>query len=1032
MRRYAIPLTLILFCTLTPNVLHAASNARTLKAYGNLPLSFVENQGQMNAQVRYVITGPRASAFFRDDGVTFDLWDGQRPMDGRESVAENGEMRHSSRFVPVPEDTSTNAVSRKHSVLKLSFVGADPGCEAEGTDELPGKVNYLVGKDQSKWHTDIPTFKGVIYKSVWPGIDVAYRGDRQQLKYDVVAAPDSDLNDIRLKYEGAEKIWLDKAGDLYVKTTATTFVERVPGIFQEKDGQKLHLRGGYTLEDGNTVGFHVEGRDLSLALTIDPANNLVYSTYLGGSGTDAVGAIAVDSSGCAYIAGWTSSNNFPTTTGAFQTTPKDANGNAFVTKLNSTGASLIYSTFLGGSGGGDAAYAIAVDSSDCAYVAGQTLSTDFPTTLGAFQTSLNGKSNAFVTKVNASGSALLYSTFLGGSSYDLASSIAVDSSDCAYVAGVTLSSNFPTTTGAFQTSHKNANGVNAFVTKLDSDGSSLLYSTYLGGSGNGNGGGDSATAIRVDSGECAYVAGVTRSSDFPTTTGAFQTSLKSTSGNAFVTKLNSTGSSLVYSTFLGGSSGSPNGGDVANAIAINSSGFAYVVGQTYSSDFPTTTGAFQTTNNTTTYGNAFVTKLNPVGSTLVYSTFLGGSGSSSTYGGDAANAIAIDSSGFAYIAGGTHSTDFPTTPSALQSSLKGPENAFVTKLNPVGSYPAYSSFLGGSGKYGDAACAIAVDSAGHSYVLGQTSSTDFPTTSGAFQTSLNGPQNAFVSKLNMGVSVLAGLASNGSIWYTTDMNTWNNVSGTLSSVVLGDFRGDGTYGIAGLASNNSIWYTTDMNTWTNIQGELTSLVVGDFTGTGKDGIAGLAQGGSIWYTTDLQSWTNVRGSLKILTAGNFAGNGDWGLAGIANGNSLWLSADFLTWSNIPGQLASVVPGCFNGSGKYGLAGITSNGSIWYTNDLVNWNNIPGQLSSLVVGDFNGSGNDGIAGLGNDGSVWYTTNLSSWSNISGTLESLVVGDFKGGDHDGLAGLASDGSIWYTTDLQTWTNIPGKLSSLAAYP
>jgi hypothetical protein len=349
---------------------------------------------------------------------------------------------------------------------------------------------------------------------------------------------------------------------------------------------------------------------------------------------------------------------------------------------------VVYSTFLGGSGP-DAGSAIAVDASGDAYVTGYTESLNFPVTAGAFQTTQPGVDNAFVTKLNPSGTALVYSTYLGGNYYDVGNGIAVDASGDAYVTGYTGSTNFPTTAGAFQTAPDSING-NAFVTELNPSGSAPVYSTYLGG--------DSAAGygIAVDASGDAYVTGGTGPTDFPVTAGAFQTTQRGL-GNAFVTKLNPSGTALVYSTYLGG-----NHYDVGNGIAVDASGDAYVTGYTGSANFPTTAGAFQTTNNAANGSpNGFVAKLNPAASgtaSLVYSTYLGGSATRAGDG-DSGQGIAVDASGDAYVTGYTYSTNFPTTAGAFQTTLRGGSNAFVAKLNPAASgTPSllYSTYLGGS------------------------------------------------------------------------------------------------------------------------------------------------------------------------------------------------------------------------------------------------------------------------------------------------------------------------------------------------
>ena len=403
--------------------------------------------------------------------------------------------------------------------------------------------------------------------------------------------PSADPQQIELSFDGANRLRLDADGDLIVDIAGDDVIEHKPVIYQDIGGKRRRVAGAYELRNGLTVGFKLAGYDDRRSLTIDP--NLVYSTYLGGSSNDYGGGVALDSSGNAYVTGIAGSSDFPTTAGAFQTT-FGGGYDAFVSKLNGSGSALIYSTYLGGSsndyGGG-----IALDSSGNAYVTGSTRSTDFPTTAGAFQTAFGGGfEHAFVSKLNGSGSALVYSTYLGGSNSDGASGIALDSSSNAYITGSTTSSDFPTTLGAFQTTLRGFQ--NVFVSKLNSSGSALVYSTYL-----GRGDHDGGVGIVLDSSGNAYVTGVTRSSDFPTTAGAFQTTFGGGFDDAFVSKLNGSGSALIYSTYLGGSDD-----DAGSGVALDSSGNAYVAGTTGSSDFPITAGAFQTTNDGIVIG--FVSK----------------------------------------------------------------------------------------------------------------------------------------------------------------------------------------------------------------------------------------------------------------------------------------------------------------------------------------------------------------------------------------------------------------------------------------
>ncbi len=680
--------------------------APAIEAFANLPLYFEPNQGQTKGQVKFLSRGAGHTLFLmhskavllvtRFERGRIESWNTGRRMNG--------------------------------TVLGMSFIGANRSPQISGEEELPGKVNYFVGSNPGRWRTNIATYGRVLYRDLYPGIDLTYYGHEGQLEYDFVVRPHADLRRILVGFSGAEKLEVDAQGDLVLRAGPEVIRQRRPIAYQEVNGIRREIPVSYVLKGAHRVAFKVAAHDSNRPLIIDPA--LFYSTYLGGSVRDGGQGIAVDSAGNAYVTGLTNSPDFPTATGAFQSAL--AGGfDAFVTKINPVGsAPLVYSTYLGGSGD-DYGLGIAVDAAGNASLTGFTNSTNFPTTLSAFQTTPGGSADAFVTKLNSSGSALIYSTYLGGSGDDAGQGIALDSLGSAYVTGFTSSTNFPHSVAAFQT--KLAGSFDAFVTKLNLAGSApLVYSTYLGGSSD-----DRGFGVAVDSSGNAYVTGYTTSTDFPTTPGAFQTTYAG-GADVFVTKLNPAGSTpLLYSTYLGDS-----GQDIGQAIAVNASGNAFVTGKT-SGSFPTTAGSFQSA-----FGggvnDAFVTRLNPSGSApLVYSTYLGGSGDDASYG------IALDGSDDAHLTGYTASANFPTTAGVFQTNFAGgPFDAFVTKLNPAGSAPLiYSTYLGGSGE--DAGQAIAVDGLFNAYVTGFTGSTNFPTTAGAFQTTMNNGTvfNAFVTKI---------------------------------------------------------------------------------------------------------------------------------------------------------------------------------------------------------------------------------------------------------------------------------------------
>jgi len=688
------------------------THARLRESYGKLPLSFEANRGQMDSEVKFLSRGNGYSLFLTSTEAILAL---RKQEDvGRKNAVS---VINNSSLAPRPSPSST---------LRMKLLGSNATARMTGLDELPGKANYFIGKDPNKWRTNVPTYSKIKREAVYPGVDLVYYGNQQQLEYDFVAAAGADTRVIRLAFEGAGKMRVDARGDLVLRSGGRDVRWQRPVIYQEIDGVRREVAGGYEVKAPRQVGFRVGAYDPSRPLIIDPV--LVYSTYLGGSNTAGNGdfglGIAVDGAGSAYVTGYTYSTNFPTTLGTTQPTDPDANGDAFVTKLDETGSALVYSTYLGGSND-DIGYGIAVDGAGSAYVMGRTISTNFPTTLGAPQRTNAGFYDAFVTKLDATGSALVYSSYLGGSSYEEGGGIAVDGAGCAYVTGRTSSTNFPTTLGAAQPTHPDPDS-DAFVTKLDATGSALVYSTYLGGSDFEQGYG-----IAVDGAGSAYVTGVTLSTNFPTTSGAAQTT-KAGNKDAFVTKLDAPGSAHLYSTYLGASSD-----DFGRGIAVDGAGSAYVTGYTLSTNFPTTLGAAQTINAGS--WDTFVTKLDAIGSARLYSTYLGASSD------DFGRGIAVDGAGSAYVTGFTNSTSFPTTPGAAQPTNAGSYDTFVTKLDATGSALVYSTYLGGSSS--EEGGGIAVDGAGSAYVTGYTYSTNFPTTLGAAQTTNAGISDAFVAKI---------------------------------------------------------------------------------------------------------------------------------------------------------------------------------------------------------------------------------------------------------------------------------------------
>ena len=666
--------------------------------FGRLPLSFEVNQGQTDAEVKFLSRGKGYTLFLTPKEAVLSLKRGQklgsRMPDGKSVASLPKSKTHGS----LAENSQSVKDVENPAVLRIKLIGANPQPDIVGREELPGKVNYFLGNDPKKWRTKISTFTKVKYKDVYPGIDLVYYGNQGQLEYDFIVAPGADPKIIKFAVQGADKLELNGRGDLVVNTSDREILQHKPVVYQQVDGNEHIVAGHYIFNEKHELGFEVAAYDLSKPLIIDPV--LSYSTYFGGSGEEVARAIAVDGFGVAYITGSTAPPFFSPVPGPPGPPPSDI----FVTKLTPDGAALIYTTYLGG-GADDAAFGIAVDAAGAAYVTGTTFSPDFPTAR-ALQPRLQGNADAFVAKLTPDGAALVYATYLGGNSGDGAAGIARSSDGAVHVVGGTNSPDFPTTQPL---QPKLAGGDDAFVAKLTADGTALVYATYLGGSS-----ADDAQAVAVDAAGAAYVSGFTSSTNFPTVS-PLQAALHGDS-DAFVAKLTVNGTALVYSTYLGGS-----GRELGNGIAVDSNGAAYVAGHTlFSADFPivnplqpTLSGSF----------DAFVAKFTPTGSALVYATYLGGSRE------EGANSIAVDAAGSAYVTGYTNSADFPVM-NPLQRRLNGSVDAFVAKLMPNGTGLDYGTYLGGSSFVGgstfDQGFGIAVDASGAAYVVGTTNSPDFP------------------------------------------------------------------------------------------------------------------------------------------------------------------------------------------------------------------------------------------------------------------------------------------------------------------
>ncbi len=734
---------------------HAAapivSSATPVKAvaYGNLPLTFEANAGQTDPQVKFLARGKGYGLFLTKDQAVFAFRQSQT----------------------------------KQSALRLHLVGASGNTQPQSQKPLPGTVNYFRGKTASVTH--VPTFAAIAYPGVYPGTDLVYYGSQKQLEYDFRLAPKADPARIRLAFDGASKVAQAKDGGLSVSLPGGSVQWHAPVAYQDKDGQRVPVASRYVVT-GTQVAFALGAYDHSKPLTIDPV--LLYSTYLGGNANDAGKGITVDSSGNAYVTGYTVSASFPTTAGAYSTTYNSTNAapDAFVTKLSADGSSLVYSTYLGGSGS-DVGQSITVDPSGEAVVLGNTTSTDFPTTANAYQSVNKGGQDAFVTKLSADGSSLLYSTLVGGSADEIPHSIVLDSEGNAYFTGYTLSSDFPHTKGAYHGQQ------DIIAVELNALGTNLVYSFLLGGSGT-----DVGRGIALDSSNNAYITGYTRSRNLFTTPGAYQRTYGGGEWDAFIIKLNSTGTNQVYATYVGGSDH-----DAAEGIAVDSAGEAVISLHSHSNNYPVTAGAYVSPGIPTGNGDAnlSLTKMNAAGNALIYAALIGGfsdDGDGPTD--NAGGGIGLDADGNAYVLGYTRSHNYPVTPGAAQASFGGKYDMALSKLNPQGSILLYSTFLGGTNV--DMVYDMALDANQNVYVTGSTTSIDYPTTQGAFNQNFNasGMLDGFVAKFSTTPLVFSPIADA----YVRDGSAANTNNGATTTLKAS------SDGVSGSGNNRQTYLKFDL------------------------------------------------------------------------------------------------------------------------------------------------------------------------------------------------------------------------------
>jgi Beta-propeller repeat len=715
---------------------------------GAMALRFEPNQGQTDGRVRFLSRDSRYNLFLTDDEAVFAL-NGPPP-----------EAKNPNPGRPVP---FANLKAAKHAVVRMRLVGAHPKA-VTASQQLPGEANYFIGRDPKNWVHNVPQYSRVNYVELYPGVDMTFYGSDRTFEFDLILKPGADAHQIALRFAGARKVSTDKNGDLVLSSAAGDLALRKPVAYQSIDGVKKPVDVRFAARRRNEIGFALGAYDLRRELVIDPT--VLYSTYLGGNGSDVGQAVAVDSNGAIYLTGETGSSNFPITAGAAQSTLAGST-DVFVTKFTPDGSALVYSTYLGGSDqqGGDTSVGptssgntIAVDGSYNVYIAGGTNTSDFPLCppanncpAPAQSAYAGGKNDAFVVRLNPTGG-LAYSTFIGGSDVDIAEGIAIDSSGNIYIGGQTQSSNLQVVQ-PLQGLYKG--GTDGFVAKIDGTaGSATLgqfkYLDYLGGSG-----ADLVSAIGLDGLNNIYVTGITDSTDFPVhgatpfqkqcgSNGQCDPNSSGTQSDAFFTAIKSNLSEYIYSTYFGG-----NGADGANTLVVDSVGNAYAAGFTDSTNLAVTPKAYQPALNKAATLNAFVAELDPTGSTAKYVTYLGGSSSEAAFG------IALDSTNRIYLTGPTTSVDFPIV-APFQNILGGASDAFVSLLDPSRSGQGqlvYSTYFGGTGKEDTQLAGIAIDSKDNIYFTGDTASSStasppFYISPNAYQPTISTPPDAFLTKIS--------------------------------------------------------------------------------------------------------------------------------------------------------------------------------------------------------------------------------------------------------------------------------------------
>jgi len=989
-----------------PGFPKANAGLKTDLDFGRLPLFFIANQGQIDERVNYYIQGRDKTIYFSSDGLTMVLW-GNNEMkdhdDRRASFSGRGQ-RFSSDHPrgwggALSESGRGEGNSPARWVVKLDFVGANPAVRPVGEEKNEGVVSYFKGRPE-EWKAGVPTYSRIVYRDLWPGIDLVYSGTLDRLKYEFIVRPGADPSQVRLAYRGAQDVGVDEEGRLRVETPVGSFTDDLPIATQDIDGKKvdvpLAFRPIENTEDASLseersslhssragsflFGFKTGDYDRSKMLILDPVI-LIYCGFIGGSGDDGGYGIAVDGSGNVYIAGdtFSSESSFPEMVGPDLT--YNGNFDAFVAKINPAGTGLIYCGYIGGAGD-DFGNALAVDATGAAYVTGITTSdqSSFPVAVGPDLTYAGGLYDAYIAKVNSGGTSLVYCGYIGGTGDDETFGVAVDNSGNAYVPGLTDSTqaSFPVVGGPDLTHNGNYDG---FIAKINASGSAFVYSGYVGGEAF-----DSVNEVAVDGSGAVYMVGTTASTQttFPVIVGPDLT--HNGTYDAYVAKLNSSGTSFVYCGYVGGSDY-----DSAYKIFVDGSGCSYISGYAKSTQttFPVLGGPDLTHNGD---WDAFVAKVKSDGTGLDFCGYIGGSGT------DFGRDVAADNSGNIYVCGYTNSTE-ATFPILVGPDLthNGGNDGFVAKILPGGLGLGFCGYVGGAAE--DRCTEIALDQAGNIYIAGTTYSTEtsFPVAVGPDLTA-NGGSDAFVAKI-------------------VEEPIWK------PKHAVGDFDGDGAdeaavdFGATGI-------YLYDGGAWTQISSaNPESLLAAQVDADPADEILADLGSSGLWLW-NAGAWGQLSGvNVEGMATGDVDADGadevvgDFGAVGmwLYNGGS-WsqlsgVNADFIDCANLDGTGGEEIVGDFGATGLW-----IWNSGAWtqlsgVNADYVAFGNTNGMAGEELIGDFGATG------------LWLWSSGSGWTQLSGVnADFMIAGDVDNNGDDEIFGDFAGTGLWLW-DSGLWTQLSG---------